>query len=278
MSDNTADDESTDPQFDHFVKAVRAFKEGSLKVTDNQEEMNKLKEEIKKQLSSLTRSEGLGHAEAPHDAPHHPFDQIPTTTGDESDSEYEDNGDKGKVLIKESKRGPFVPHVSPAVRVDETPLSAIQNMSGDLTEQLAHLEDKNYFTPHALNYTMPQRDSSEYPFEHLEEFVPKTDPSRFREDEQGQRHCVGRKQRRGKKPDAELGCHLIDLDTLHPVNIPELKRFLTQDGEILHRRHTGLCPRCQRQVRCPLTRTHSLTHSLTPPPPFILSLATLPSH
>lgn len=65
---------------------------------------------------------------------------------------------------------------------------------------------------------------------------------------QGQRHCEGRKQRRGKRPDAKLQCHLIDLDTVHPVDIAELKRFMSQDGEILNRSHTGLCPRCQRNV------------------------------
>ncbi|CAE7588875.1 unnamed protein product [Symbiodinium microadriaticum] len=93
--------------------------------------------------------------------------------------EYEDNGQEGKTLLKESRKGSFIPYVSPAARVDESALSAMQNIAGDLSEHLVHIEDTNYFTP-PLNYTMPRRPYSEYSFEHLEDFVPNTDPSKFR--------------------------------------------------------------------------------------------------
>jgi ribosomal protein S18 len=55
-------------------------------------------------------------------------------------------------------------------------------------------------------------------------------------------------QRRGREPGAPLRCHLLDLDRLNPIDITNLKRFLSFDGEILSKKLTGLCARCQRQV------------------------------
>ena len=53
-------------------------------------------------------------------------------------------------------------------------------------------------------------------------------------------------QRHGKTP--ELRCHLIDLDALNFLDVINLRRFLSDDGEILSRKVTGLCAKCQRQV------------------------------
>lgn len=63
---------------------------------------------------------------------------------------------------------------------------------------------------------------------------------------QGLRACPGKRQRHGKS--RELRCHLIDLDALSVMDVPTLKRFVTDDGEILGKRITGLCAKCQRAV------------------------------
>lgn len=60
------------------------------------------------------------------------------------------------------------------------------------------------------------------------------------------RACSGKLQRRGKNPD--LNCHLIDLDALNHMDVFTLRRFLSDDSEILGRRSTGLCAKCQRKV------------------------------
>ena len=60
------------------------------------------------------------------------------------------------------------------------------------------------------------------------------------------RACAGKRQRHGKS--LELRCHLIDLDALNVMDVPTLKRFVTDDGEIMSKRITGLCAKCQRAV------------------------------
>jgi ribosomal protein S18 len=45
-----------------------------------------------------------------------------------------------------------------------------------------------------------------------------------------------------------LNCHIIDLDELTPLDVVNLRRFLSDDAEILGRNHTGLCAKCQRKV------------------------------
>jgi len=82
----------------------------------------------------------------------------------------------------------------------------------------------------------------------LEDFMDDKDPEKFKSDEQGRRACPGNMQRRGREPGAPLRCHLLDLDQLTPIDISNLKRFLSIDGEILSKKLTGLCSRCQRQV------------------------------
>lgn len=63
---------------------------------------------------------------------------------------------------------------------------------------------------------------------------------------QGERACPGKRQRQGKNP--VLRCHLIDLDALHHLDVISLHKFLSDDAEILGRRTTGLCAKCQRKV------------------------------
>ena len=65
---------------------------------------------------------------------------------------------------------------------------------------------------------------------------------------QGLRHCPGKLQRHGMKP--QFGCHLIDLDELNYLDVLTLKKFLSDDSEILAKKMTGLCAKCQRKVVC----------------------------
>ncbi len=45
-----------------------------------------------------------------------------------------------------------------------------------------------------------------------------------------------------------LRCHKIDLEVLSYLDVLTLGRFLSKDAEILPRKQTGLCARCQRKV------------------------------
>jgi len=63
---------------------------------------------------------------------------------------------------------------------------------------------------------------------------------------QGERECPGKLQRHGKT--SQLRCHLIDLDGLNYYDILTLRKFLSDDGEIMGKRLTGLCSKCQRKV------------------------------
>jgi ribosomal protein S18 len=63
---------------------------------------------------------------------------------------------------------------------------------------------------------------------------------------QGLRACPGKLQRRGIKP--ELRCHKIDLDAVNFVDVLRLKDFMSADGEIMPKKETGLCAKCQRKV------------------------------
>lgn len=68
--------------------------------------------------------------------------------------------------------------------------------------------------------------------------------------------CPGRRQRRGTNP--VLKCHLIDLDTLHYTDTVTLNRFLAADSEILGKKLTGLCSKCQRKVANSIKRARNL--------------------
>lgn len=45
-----------------------------------------------------------------------------------------------------------------------------------------------------------------------------------------------------------LKCHKIDLDELTYLDVLSLKEYLTEDGEIIPKKGTGLCSKCQRRV------------------------------
>jgi ribosomal protein S18 len=53
-------------------------------------------------------------------------------------------------------------------------------------------------------------------------------------------------QRHGANP--ELRCHLIDLDEVSYVDVLTLRKYLSDDAEILGRKATNLCAKCQRRV------------------------------
>ena len=58
--------------------------------------------------------------------------------------------------------------------------------------------------------------------------------------------CPGQRQRSGKA--GILRCHQIDLETLNYMDVVQLRRFLGPDSQILGKKTTGLCSKCQRKV------------------------------
>lgn len=215
---------------------------------DRSAQIKQFKEQLAAQMINLQKSENAFSSEDLNDA--HVYE--------ESDSEYEVDHYEKKHLVKESKRKPFVPGVSDAERIDESVHSAMLGMGSELPERFAHLEGKMFYRPHELNPSSPDYGFDEDPDPLTEDFVRDTDPSKFDDDQQGQRHCEGKLQRRGKKLDTPLGCHLIDLDTVSPIDVLGLKRFLSIDAEILSRQHTGLCAKCQRQVARTIKQSRSM--------------------
>jgi ribosomal protein S18 len=98
-----------------------------------------------------------------------------------------------------------------------------------------------------LNTTMPRAHAMpKEEKEFMDNFKLPTSSERHAHHQPGNRHCEGKKQRRGKNGD--LNCHLIDLDTLSPFDVTLLRRFITIDSEIVPRYQTGLCAKCQRKV------------------------------
>jgi ribosomal protein S18 len=102
--------------------------------------------------------------------------------------------------------------------------------------------------PEQLNYNVAWRKDNVPEENELNDFLPATSTDRFRFDKQGLRHCKGKNQRMGKS--GELRCHLIDLDDLSHMDLVTMRRFLSEDAEILGRKHTGLCAKCQVSLRC----------------------------
>ena len=158
----------------------------------------------------------------------------------------------------------------------------------DLAEHIEEFYPKTFHLPvDYMNYTVPWRKEGEFPHPLLDRFVPDTAPERFRHDRQGMRACPGKMQRRGKE--GTLRCHLIDLDELHYLDVLTLRKYLTQDSEIVGRKvrphrclllpprchlsmhrpgssrfltpssvqDTGLCAKCQRQVAKTIKRARN---------------------
>lgn len=124
------------------------------------------------------------------------------------------------------------------------------NPSGEnaVTSHFGSLLEENPYVPvQAMNYSKADyATADEESHNFLEKFVPSTAPEKFSMHSQGLRHCEGKKQRHGKSK--ELRCHLIDLDAVDAMDVVTLKRYVTDDGEIMGKRITGLCAKCQRAV------------------------------
>ena len=116
----------------------------------------------------------------------------------------------------------------------------------DVGEHLKEFDSDTSFIPSAmLNYTIPWNTKSTDNSE-IENFLPNTAREKFMHDKQGLRSCPGKRQKRGKQ--FKLECHIFDLAELHHLDVLTLRRFLSDDGEILGRKVSGLCSKCQRQV------------------------------
>lgn len=136
----------------------------------------------------------------------------------------------------------------------------------DLAEHLEGFQS-NYVPPAMLNYNVPwqksdaidhEADPEKYPFETLQDnFLPETDTKRYMHDAQGLRSCPGKRQKKGKKVEAKLECHLIDLEDLNYIDVIGLRRWLSDDAEILPRKVTGLCAKCQRKVAKAIKRSRN---------------------
>jgi len=90
----------------------------------------------------------------------------------------------------------------------------------------------------------------------LQNFLSDKDSNKFGASNQGLRHCPGQRQRRGLT--GRLYCHKIDLDALDKLDVVNLRRFLTDDGEILGKKSTGLCSKCQRKVALSIKQARHL--------------------
>ena len=128
--------------------------------------------------------------------------------------------------------------------------------NNDMAEHLGEFYPRPVIIPEEhLNYTVPWRQREEFPHEMLDKFIPRTSKELFRKDAQGERACSGKMQRSG--PAGQLKCHLLDLDELNHLDVLTLRRFLSDDGEILGKKQTGLCSKCQRAVAKTIKRSRN---------------------
>jgi len=127
----------------------------------------------------------------------------------------------------------------------------------ELGEHLGDFENTQMIPDEYLDFTQSwkKRDQSYSDKERevhrlMDKFIPNTAPEKYDHDTQGHRHCPGHLQRRGKAGSiqSQLRCHKIDLEELSPVNVVHLRRFVSLDCEILSKKQTGLCTKCQRKV------------------------------
>jgi ribosomal protein S18 len=134
-------------------------------------------------------------------------------------------------------------------------------MNDDLAEHYGDigLNSNSLMPPEYMNYTVPWKksnklsNSSSVPSNN---FVKRTAKEGFAHDNQGNRSCPGKRQRKGKTD--ELGCHVIDLDKLTPFALLTLRRFISVDSEILGRKDTRLCAKCQRSVAKTIKRARNM--------------------
>jgi len=156
----------------------------------------------------------------------------------------------------------FVPSASPAMAMAHD--SIINHEVGE------HIEGfKTHYVPQELlNFNIPwkktdisdsrkKQDVPETVNDLMEKFIPNTAPEKFTHDKQGLRACPGKRQRRGKLDRAKLECHLIDLQELNYLDVVSLRRYISDDSEILGRKITGLCAKCQRKVAKSIKRSRN---------------------
>jgi small subunit ribosomal protein S18 len=134
-----------------------------------------------------------------------------------------------------------------------------------LQERFEGVDDLRYgenalpmtFPQGMLNSELPWRLEEEHPDpDFAKNFLPTSAPELYRHDQQGLRTCEGKKQRQGAK--GELNCHIIDLQDLSHFDVPTLRRFITAESEIMNRKSTGLCAKCQRRVATTIKRARQL--------------------
>jgi len=128
--------------------------------------------------------------------------------------------------------------------------------NNDLAEHLNEIQPRTLIPEEYLNYSIPWRKTDVFPHEMLDRFVPRTSKELFRHDAEGERACAGKLQRKGQS--GELRCHIIDLDDVNHLDVLTLRRFIADDGEILGKKQTGLCSKCQRVVASTVKRARNM--------------------
>lgn len=108
-----------------------------------------------------------------------------------------------------------------------------------------------------MNYTIPWNKRGQYNERPLSKFLSRKAPERYTDLNQGLRACPGKLQRHGPTP--VLRCHKIDLDAVNHMDVMTLRKYLSADAEIMSRRKTGLCAKCQRQVAKTIKRARHMS-------------------
>lgn len=134
-------------------------------------------------------------------------------------------------------------------------------MNEDLAEHFGdiNLNSNGLMPPEYMNYTVPWRKSNKLSSSSSvpsNNFVKRTTKEGFAHDSHGMRSCPGKRQRKGKT--ADLQCHVIDLDKVNSFDLLTLRRFISVDSEILGRKDTRLCAKCQRKVATTIKRARNM--------------------
>lgn len=131
----------------------------------------------------------------------------------------------------------------PSILMDK---SFDQITNADYADHMTNVENIPFAPPEFLNYNINWRKTKAFPDERLAHFIDPTHEEYRTGNAQDERHCPGKRQRKGRN--ALLKCHKMDLDALNYLDVLTLSRYLTDDAEILGRKDTGLCTKCQRKV------------------------------
>lgn len=129
-------------------------------------------------------------------------------------------------------------------------------MAHDLAEHLDGFDPSiSIIPPEMLNYSIPWKKTEESVVEEFDNFIPNSSREKYLHDRQGDRSCTGKLQKQGMR--RELKCHKIDLNQLNQYDVQTLRKFITDDSEILSRKESGLCARCQRKVATTIKRARN---------------------